>query len=265
MQPDGEPELGALQRALLAEIRGVRPRRAGAGDGAAWISARSLEQAREHLAVYGEMYALRLLREVAREYPATRALLGQERFEAVAAAFVARTGSRSFTLEGYAGGLPAFLRRLRSGVDPALRASAAALASYERERSRVLRAPVKPRHERAGRMQSADGARLLAYAWAVDDAYARYQRRMPVRELWAAPTRLALFRRPAPDAGGRVGLVTVAALRVCDREVGLLRSLLRGQRIETAEAIAREAGLGAAAIDSALRRWAASGLLRMPA
>jgi hypothetical protein len=262
MRPDGEPELGELQRALLAEIRGVRPKRAG--ESAAWISARSLAHAREQIALYGEMYALRLLREVAREYPATRALLGPERFEAVATAFVARTGSRSFTLEGYAGGLPAYLRRLRGGLEPELRASAAALAGYERERARVLRAPVKTRRERAGRMQAADGARLLAYDWAVDDAYARFERGMPLRELWAAPTRLALFRSLTRDAGGRIGLVTVTALRVCDREVAWLRALLRGQRIEAAEAIAREAGLSAAAIDSARRRWVASGLLRMP-
>jgi hypothetical protein len=215
-----------------------------------------LEPEPDVVAWYGESHGLRLLRELAREYPATRALLGPERFEAVAAAVVARSGSRSFTLEGCAGGLPAFLRRMRSGADPRMRSAAAALAAFERERARVLRAKVAPPCERPGCLQPGDGARLLAYAWAVDDAWTRFQQGIPLRELWAAPTRLALFRRAGSSA--------VVALPVCDREAPLLRALLRGQRVERAMEAAAVC-LAPDAIRSALQRWVASGLLREPA
>lgn len=228
MPPSVPPELVHLQRYLLAFVtaRGARSQ-----PSRALLAEIDAPDPREPIAVYRRMYALRMVREVAREFPATRALLGSTAFDAVARAYIAANASRSFTLEGYAGALPAFLRRTRARRD------AVALAMLERALAEV---------------GSAGGARLVRFDRDVELAYARFQRGAAIRSLHPRATWLALHRR-----GGTVTRTRVAAL-----EVAFLRALLAGADLERAVARASASGLGPAAIRRALERWVGAGLLR---
>jgi hypothetical protein len=223
-----------------------------AGGAAAWVDAPSLAVARDRIGVYRRMYATRLAREVAREYPATRALLGAAHFDAVARAFATSRRSRSFTLEGYAADLPIFLKRSRTPGDHALRAAAAALARYERARAQALRAPAALRGVRPGRLIHADGARLLVFDFDVETGFARFARSQVLRTLRRRRTLVAIFRREG----------VAVALRVAPREAALLRELLRGEPIEAAVALASDGGLRPAGIRAALEHWVGAGLLR---
>jgi putative DNA-binding protein len=212
-------ELARLERGFLAFVTGNREPPA------------ELADAREQLTVYRRMYALRMARELAREFPATRALLGTQAFDAIARRYVARHASRSFTLEGYGAALPDFMRRARVLHD------AVALAALERALVQV----------RAG-----GPARLVRFGFDVELGYARFARGAAIRRLHERITWLVLFER-----GGRV-----ARMRVAAREVAFLRALLTGADLERAVAIASASGLAPAAIRRALERWVGSGPLR---
>lgn len=126
MRPSAPAELARLQRGFLALVtdRGARSSRARA------VLAQI--DARDAIAVYRRMYALRMAREVAREFPATRALLGTAAFTRVAKTFVAARASRSFTLEGYAAALPEFLLDTKAIRTARARRRAAEIAALER-------------------------------------------------------------------------------------------------------------------------------------
>jgi hypothetical protein len=197
------------------------------------------------LALYRRMYRLRLAREVAREYPATRALLGAERFGRLARAFVDAHPSRSFTLDGYAAALPRFLRRRCP--------AAAELARLERALSDVRRAERRRAPAAAGalRLAPAAGARLHGFSHDVERGYARWRAGHPPGPLRRRASWLALHRRGAE----------AVPLRVRRVELPLLRALLRGERLERA---LPRCGLGEAALRSALARWVGAGLLSPP-
>ncbi len=207
----------------------------------------------EQVEVYRGMYGLRLAREVAREYPATRALLGPAPFVAEARAFAAAHPSTSFTLDGYARAFPEHLRRAS--------APAAELARLERELASVRAATSGARGAqcvRAGlasrgvpRLAPAPGARVLQFAYDVEAALAQFQRRQAMRAPRRRAVQLALFRR-----GGRV-----VRMRVARREVPLLAALLSGAALERAVALAVGARLAPRAIGCALERWVFEGLL----
>jgi hypothetical protein len=207
----------------------------------------------EEVGVYRGMIALRFAREVAREFPATRALLGGARFDAAARAFAERTPSHSYTLDGYARRFPEHLHR---GGDAALRAGAE-LARLEREISRMRVA--KLRRARAGmnarnelpQLWAAPGARLRRFGFDVESALAAHERNETPAALAHGEIRLALFRR-----AGRV-----ARLRVARAEAPMLAALLRGDSLERAVARGVAAGLAPAAIRDALARWVAARLL----
>jgi len=176
---------------------------------------------REGIVLYRRMGALRFEREVAREYPRLRALLGDERFAALARAFVASRRSRSFTLDGYADALPRFIARTRGS------AAARSLASFELALRRAERADASRATARPGALAHAPGARVT---------------RGPRR------TSVAVFQRE-----GRAAWLDVAAA-----EVPLLCSLLRGGRVDRAVAHTK---LSPARIRAAFERWIAAGLL----
>jgi Putative DNA-binding domain len=127
--PSAPPELAQLQRGVLslATGRGARTRETRAA-----LSEIDAGDAREPLFVYRRMYALRMAREVAREFPATRALLGSAAFGRIAAAYVKAHPSRSFTLEGYAAALPEFLVGAVAIRTERTRRRAAEIAAVER-------------------------------------------------------------------------------------------------------------------------------------
>ncbi|HEU4430916.1 MAG TPA: DNA-binding domain-containing protein [Myxococcota bacterium] len=201
------PPLAQLQRTLMRALYAPR--------------SRSNRAPRDGLALYRRMGALRFEREVAREFPRVRALLGDEEFAALARAFVASHRSRSFTLEGYADTLPRFIARTRG------RSAAHALASFELALRRAQRADSKPATPRPGALAHAPGARVTS-----------------------GPRRasVAVFQRD-----GRAAWLDVAAA-----EAPLLRSLLRGARVDRAVARTR---LSPARIRAAFERWVAAGLL----
>jgi Putative DNA-binding domain len=107
--PSALSELARLQRGFLGLATARRGRSRDTRFALAQIDAPDTRAAREQIGVYRRMYALRMAREVAREYPATRARLGTAAFARVARDFVAVHPSDSFTLEGYADALPEFL------------------------------------------------------------------------------------------------------------------------------------------------------------
>jgi Putative DNA-binding domain len=219
MPPSARSELARLQRGFLAFVTGSRAVPA------------ELIHACEELAVYRDMYALRMAREVEREFPATRALLGAAAFGGVTRAYVSTHASRSFTLDGYGAALPAFLRRTHGRRD------AAALAELERALAQV---------------RSRGDVQLVRFDCDVELGYARFLRGAPIRSLHPRTTWLALHSR-----GGRAARIRVAA-----REIAFLRALLRGADLERAVAIASASGLAPAAIRRALERWVGGGLLR---
>jgi hypothetical protein len=240
-----EPELARVQRALLAVIGGHE----ASDDVATWLAD---DHPREQVAVYQRMYAQRLAREVAREYPATRALLGAEAFDRLASCFAARRRSRSFTLESYADHFPIFLRRSRA-LRGLSQDAAVAVARYERLRAlTLLAAATSPAPVRVGSLRRADGARLHAFELDVEAAWQRFARGERIRTLRQRRTFVAMFR----------GAGAVATLRVAPREAPLLRALLRGMRLEAAVECASAQGLRPAAIRAALERWVGAGLLR---
>jgi hypothetical protein len=260
-------ELARIQRELQHLLASPR---ADAGSLAA--AARAIGCEPEQVAVYRDLGALRFVREVAREFPATRELLGPARFQAEARAFVAKTASASYTLDGYARRFPQHLLRAGAGGSRSIRGSrgtrtAAELARLERELARVRMARTRSAGPRATasergasrtsasrsapRLLAAPGARLRRFACDVDAALSRFERREAMRALRRRVTHVAIFRH-----GTRV-----VRVRVAPREVALLRGLLRGEALEAAVARAVTAGLTPASIRRALARWVAARLL----
>jgi len=262
VRPEAPLSLARLERALLARVCGEEPL-ADAALAELGVESALGVGARERVETYRRMYGLRLAREVAREFPATRALLGAARFEALARAFVAQHASRSFTLEGYAAGLAGFLRGCEAIPDPETRAAARDLARLERALACAQSAPAVERAELgariararelggAARLQPAAGARLIGFAHDVEVCYARWLAGGRPGALQRAATLLALYRQ-----AGRV-----RRQRVARREARLLRALLRGERLDAAVAEAAAGALGPASIRDALARWVAAGLL----
>jgi hypothetical protein len=204
------------------------------------------------------MGALRFEREVAREFPALRALLGDARFAELARAFVAQRRSRSFTLGGYAATLPRFLAGARRrALGPARELAAAlAIARFELALGRARgfvpgTNPATPAGDLCLAPIPAPGAQLLDLAWDAPAAYVEWQRSGARPRAAKRRTRVAVFARD-----GRAAWLALAA-----REAELLASLLRGAHLERAVARAAQGGLSAARIRAAFERWVASGLL----
>jgi hypothetical protein len=226
-------------------------------------AARAIGCAAEQIAVYRRMGAQRFANEVAREFPATRALLGDARFCREARQFVTATASTSYTLDGYARAFPVHLQRAaRAQADEEL-ACAAGLARLERECARAARVQrgaseqrrelASARSSEAPRLTPARGARLLRLpsdALALLDAFERGEVLPLVKR---APTYVAVFPR------GR----RAVRLRVARAEAPALAALLRGDALEAAVSRALAAGLAPADVGSALQGWAAAGLIAL--
>jgi hypothetical protein len=257
MQPEAAADsaaLAELQRGFLALVTGrgaLRPHSRSERAALGAVAAPSPAAAREALGVYRRMYALRMAREVAREYPATRALLGRDTFARVARAFVAARASHAFTLEGYAAALPAFLRRTRALSDARLRRDAVALARLERALTEARFAPRAEAPLRPGALAHADGAVVLALPCDAEAAFGRFERGERVGALRARSRWVAVYRHRG----------AATRLRVARCEAPLLRALLRGAPLARAVAAAANAGLGPRALRAAFERWVGAGLL----
>jgi len=244
---DDARELGRVQRWLQRSL--TAPGATASVDDEA---AHAIGCAAEPIALYRGMIALRFTREVAREFPATRALLGQVRFSVQARSFVRTHASTSYTLDGYA---CAFPQHLLCAGGAASRA-AAELARLERELAlvRAARTPSAGRSRAHGtlpRLEPAPGARVRCFTHDVDAALARYERGEAARAPRRRAVRLALFRRGA----------SVLRLRITRREVPLLAALLRGEALEHAVALGLRAGCTAPFIGRVLEGWVRERLL----
>jgi hypothetical protein len=86
----------------------------------------AIASAEERLSVYANMYRVRLIEVLGEVYPLTRALVGEDEFEALAARYVLVHPSRTPSLRDYGGELARFV----SGVED-MPAAAASLAALE--------------------------------------------------------------------------------------------------------------------------------------
>lgn len=190
------------------------------------------------LEIYRRMIAARFAGVVEADFPATRALLGAARFDALAARYVARSASRSFTLDGYAARFPAFL-----GAEG--ESAAAELARYEAVLEESRDALPEPGVDAAAlaaipaeawptmRALPAAGFRLFDAAYAVDVAYAAWLADRPVRAPARRASHYAVFRT---DRG-------VVRLRLGRRARAFVAALADESPLCVAAAAARAAGL----------------------
>jgi hypothetical protein len=129
-------DLASLQREMAAAV--MQPltqddnMRAAASDGRqmadvaeSFIAPNSRLTAFERLEIYNRQYWYRVLGALAEDFPALRAVIGRERFDALSIAYLAEHPSRSFTLRNLGSKLPEWLtahpefagRRHRLAVD----------------------------------------------------------------------------------------------------------------------------------------------------
>jgi hypothetical protein len=103
--------LRALQRAFASSVLGADPTALEA------LDPPPAGSRVERFDIYREGYRLRLIESLATDYPATKALLGEERFSEVARAFVEGHPSPYFNLRWYGGEFAGFISEQRLGDD----------------------------------------------------------------------------------------------------------------------------------------------------
>jgi hypothetical protein len=247
-------DLDALQRwtqdALLGAAR-------GSAEVARRVKPSATLDAAARLDVYRRMIAIRFAGVVENDFPATRALLGAERFDAQVAAYVAARPSTSFTLDRFSADFPAQLRE--AGED-----AAAELARYEatidEARDALEEPPLKasavaavpPDAWPTRRLLLAAGFRLFDASYAVDAAYADWLADQRVRTPRAREEIYAVFR-----ARGRT-----VRLRLGRRQRALVAVLADDAPLCTATAAARAEGLRAGEIEALFARLTAAGAFR---
>ena len=216
----------------------------------------------ERLAVYQEMYPLRMHDALAADYPGLEAFLGRERFLEFVLAYVAVHPSRSYTFARLGTHVPEFLRRTRRFAPaPFLydlaRLERAITEVFEVDEEGVGRTPRPPRHVaenwESRRFAVPPTLRLLAFRHAagaaLDALKAEKRPATRPRATWAA-----LHRRR----------YAVYRLDLTRGEFHLLRALAKGQTLGAAlRAAARADGqpLSPRAVTRAFRIFTAEGLL----
>lgn len=214
----------------------------------------------ERLAVYQEMYPLRMREALAADYPGLRAFLGSHLFEHFAADYVARHPSRSYTLNRLGDHVPAFVKTWRHPK----RAFLADVARLELAITETFDAaedatgPTPPAHVDADwesrRFGIAPTLRLLAFRHAAGPALdaLKASRRASTRPKasWAAVHRRSFV---------------VYRVDLSRGEFHLLSALAAGEPLGKALRLAaRKAGkaLSPAALRRAFRVWTSEGILR---
>lgn len=209
--PRTKPALGTFQRSMLAAITDPSAETVERFSPAILPSRR--QSRAERLAVYRGAYVARLTECLAAEFPAFRRAVGEEAFAGLAAAYVARFPSRTYTLGRFADQFVTFLREQAEEVELPSGGVAAGtaeflidLARFERLRSLVFDGPgqeneTKPARPRdptpdlSARAVLTPSLRLATFRWPVQDFWRSVQRddsaTIPPRR-W---TRLAVWRR----------------------------------------------------------------------
>ena len=225
----------------------------------------------ERLAIYAGMYVRRLTEALAVEFPAVKAVVGEEAFETLAQAYIERYPSEHHSIAHIGRELMPFLRTVRrrplTRAHPALaRPDLSALADLERRRSLAFDTrDVDPAPFSALASLPADRLpeALLTPVPSVSVATYRYQ----VTALWrAAVDAEARAEIPRVNEGREHVLVyrqgfTVRSRSVSPQAASALRALIRGDRLEgICAAFSRDADPMASAI-ACMQEWFALGLV----
>ena len=213
----------------------------------------------ERLGIYQGMYPLRMHDALAADYPALKAFLGDHLFAHLAADYVAKHPSRSYTLNRLGDHVPGFLRTWRHPK----RAFLADLARHELAITEAFDAPEDPpsgppAHLNADwesrRFGVAPALRLLSFRHAVGPAFVALKRgRKPVTR--PKPSWAAVHRRS----------FVVHRLDLSREEFHLLAALAAGEPLgKSLRLAARKAGkpLSPAAVRKAFRVFTSEGILR---
>lgn len=158
----------------------------------------------ERVAIYSDMYLLRIVDALAEDYRAVRAVLGAERFRAVAQRYVTRFPSRSYTLDHTGNDLPEYLAaaawlddaplladvaRLERAVNQAFHAAPSEVLTP----SLVAQVPVERWPELRFRMGAA--VHVLALAHPANDVVSAVAQGGPVPPVERAPSWVAVWRK----------------------------------------------------------------------
>ena len=207
-------DLAALQRAFFDRVTASPPDAPDAHDahdapdapqappGAPGDAASSAPLiASGELEIYARMYAIRLHDALAEDYPKLRAALGDERFAAIAAAYLRAHPPRSFTLRAYGDQLAHHLR-----ASPLAPPWAADLAALERARVEVFDGPDARPLAHAEVVAVGDGlpdlvlawvpsSAVVALGWAVDDLWSAIEDDQPTAPPVEEPRVVLVWRR----------------------------------------------------------------------
>lgn len=260
--------LGALERWFDSRVAGPWEGRRPRGPAPREVVLPNARMtADERLAIYTRMYYARLHEALEQDYPALRAILGEDVFDRVMRAYVAAHPSRSYTLNDLGRRLPRFLERAR-GVPS--RRFVADVARVERTMSEVFDAEeaapltpgaiaaVPPDAWAGARVVFVPAFRLLALSTRANAAVTAARQGLPLPERGARRAWVAVYRRD----------YRVLRMDLTRPQFALLSSLARGRTVRAALAAAARAagGGGAEALPAQVfgwfRDWTAEGLFR---
>ena len=226
---------------------------------AAVVLADERADADERVDVYATMYLVRLCEVLGEVYPRCRALLGEERFEELAAAYVREKPSRHPSLRGYGDELASWLT---TRDVPAGTASLAALEWARYDLFDAADEPLLTREALASRppeamatlgLRTIAASRVLHLGHAVDPLYRALAAGAALPEITAAPTSFLVWRQPKQVLHRVLTAREDEVLRAVERGIplGVLCEQLGGDDVQAA----------AAEVFALVGRWLADGLL----
>ncbi len=200
-RPDTSPSLHATQVAFFAALAGGAAERSVDDPGLlAVIDGTDILNAAARLDIYAQMYWMRIADALREDYPRLAALLGNERFQALARGYLRHAPSRHPSLAHVGAGLAEFLT---SQSDVPI--FAVDLARLEWARARVFTAAdapvlaladlrrVDPADWSALRLRTIPALRLLDLRWPADEIWAAEGE--PATHTWQqTPTCLRVWR-----------------------------------------------------------------------
>jgi len=261
-------KLSALERWFDGRVAGPWEGKRARGPATARVIRRTATlTADERVAIYTRMYFARLFEVLQADYPALEKIVGEDAFEKIARAYVAKFPSRSYSLNPLGRRLPEFLARAPRVPK---RVIAVDIARVERAMSEVFdaeeAAPLSPDAVAAVPASAWASARLvpipafglLALRTRANAAVSAARQETPLPDLRTHATWVAVFRRDD----------TVYRLDLTEPQFALLSALCRGKTVRVALAAAVKAAgrRDAAALPGQLfgwfRTWTEEGLFR---
>lgn len=159
-------------------------------------------QPSERLALYRDMYTVRMTEALETDYPAFAALFGHHAFEHLVEAYCARYPSSSYTLNRFGDHFPQFVAETmprRRALHDLARFELAMTEVFDEAESPVLDANaianVPPEAVESLRIVPIRALRLLALDYPVNDLFRRFRDDEPLRVPRPKKTWLAIYRR----------------------------------------------------------------------